>query len=41
MSIRFFLFEAMPIKWINQSLRTGRDPPGSETKAIGWLSADI
>jgi len=30
------LIEANPINWINQSLRTGRGPPDSKTKAIGW-----
>jgi len=31
----------MPIKWINQSRRTGLGPPDATTNVIGWPSADI
>jgi len=31
----------MPIKWTNQSQRTGRGPIDAYTNVIGWPSADI
>jgi len=34
-------FEAMPIKWINQSRRRGHGPPDVQTNVIGWPSEVI